>query len=80
MAEGVTVPGLEGLDGILNEISSGGKHFEWVRIDQRKVYTNAFIVKDGKVGLSQRPLLCEALYRSVPVGTVGIQKKRFRCA
>jgi hypothetical protein len=49
----VNVPGLEGLDGIFTEVSSGGEGFEWVTIDQRKVYTNAFIVKDGKVSVSE---------------------------
>lgn len=49
----VNVPGLEGLDGIFTEVSSGGEGFEWVTIDQRKVYTNAFIVKDGNVSISE---------------------------
>jgi hypothetical protein len=45
----VRVPGLEGLDDNVTEISSGGEAFEWMTLDQRKLYTNAFIVHDGKV-------------------------------
>jgi hypothetical protein len=43
------VPGLDGLDGNAIEVSSGGEAFEWMSFNQRKFYTNAFIVQDGKV-------------------------------
>jgi hypothetical protein len=44
------VPGLEGLqDDNTTEVSSGGEAFEWMSFYQRKLYTNAFIVHDGKV-------------------------------
>jgi hypothetical protein len=45
----VRVPGLEGLDDNTTEISSGGDSFEWMAFEQRKFYTNAFIVQDGRV-------------------------------
>lgn len=45
----VGVPGLEGLDNNTTVVSSGGEAFEWMSFDQRKLYTNAFIVQDGKV-------------------------------
>jgi hypothetical protein len=43
------VPGLEGLDENTIEVSKGGGTFEWMSFDRRKLYTNAFIVQDGKV-------------------------------
>jgi hypothetical protein len=43
------VPGLEGLDKNTIEVSKGGETFEWMSFDRRKLYTNAFIVQDGKV-------------------------------
>ena len=43
------VPGLEGLDKHAVEVAKGGETHEWMNFDQRKLYTNAFIVQDGKV-------------------------------
>lgn len=52
MAAVIIVPGLEGLDGNFNKISSGGDDLDWSTFDHRKMYTNAYIVKDGKVSMS----------------------------
>ena len=53
----VAVPGLEGLDENTIEVSKGGESFEWMSFDQRKLYTNAFIVQDGKVCIPSVALL-----------------------
>jgi len=50
----VAVPGLEGLDENTIEVSKGGESFEWMSFDQRKLYTNAFIVQDGKILLGYK--------------------------
>jgi len=49
-----SVPGLEGLDDNTTEVSSGGEAFEWMSFNQRKLYTNAFIVQDGKILLGYK--------------------------
>lgn len=45
---------ISGLEGLVQdqyvEVSSGGEQLEWISFNQRKFYTNAFIVEDGKVG------------------------------
>ncbi|KAF7975518.1 hypothetical protein HWV62_9331 [Athelia sp. TMB] len=42
----MSIPGLEDLDYL--EVSSGGSDIKWVDFDQRKHYTNAFIITNGK--------------------------------
>ena len=44
------IPGLEGLNQSLICISSGGDDIDWKDLDERRFYTNAFIVSGGKVG------------------------------
>jgi len=48
------VPGLEGLDEDVVEVAKGGETHEWMNFDQRKLYTNAFIVQDGKILLGYK--------------------------
>jgi hypothetical protein len=45
-----------GLDGSLVEIDCGGDT-NWLPFTARKIYTNVFIVKDGKVGLEYKRIL-----------------------
>jgi len=49
-----TVPGLEGLDDNMIEVARGGDILEWMDFVQRKLYTNAFIVQDGKMLLGYK--------------------------
>ena len=46
------VPGLDGLDEDLTFVSSGGDSIEWMNFDERRFYTNAFILSRGKVSPS----------------------------
>jgi hypothetical protein len=38
-----------GIEGHFKHFTSGGEHEEWMPSKERKYYTNAFIVQDGKV-------------------------------
>ncbi|GLB39079.1 putative NUDIX domain containing protein [Lyophyllum shimeji] len=43
-----------GIDGNLKHVVSGGDDAEWMPFETRKLYTNAFIVQDGKVLLGYK--------------------------
>lgn len=46
----MSIPGLDELpQNNYNEVSGGGFEFDWMKFEERKRYTNAFITKDGKV-------------------------------
>lgn len=46
-----SIPGFDDLpQNDYTEVSSGGSEFEWMKFEQRKLYTNVFLITvDGKV-------------------------------
>ena len=54
------IPGLEGLNQSLTCVSRGGDDIDWKDFNERRFYTNAFIVSGGKVSQTSRRLICKA--------------------